>query len=109
MIAATTSDPALMIVWRAVLGIAAVTQMPATLGLIFSTFTDPRQRGIAVGRCRSPSQHTGGRARNTAADRACRTHARPTDQADLTVVRPPELGRPELRRPELRRTACGGR
>jgi MFS transporter, DHA2 family, multidrug resistance protein len=49
LIAATTSDPAMMIVWRAVLGIAAATQMPATLGLIFSTFTDPRQRGIAVG------------------------------------------------------------
>ncbi|PZG07481.1 MFS transporter, partial [Nonomuraea aridisoli] len=47
--AAATSDPALMIVWRAVLGIAAATQMPATLGLIFATFTDPRQRGIAVG------------------------------------------------------------
>ncbi|MFI7643560.1 MFS transporter [Nonomuraea sp. NPDC049400] len=47
--AATTSDPTLMIVWRAVLGTAAATQMPATLGLIFSTFTDPRQRGIAVG------------------------------------------------------------
>ncbi|MEV1248649.1 MFS transporter [Nonomuraea sp. NPDC049750] len=49
VIAATTSDPAMMIVWRAVLGIAAATQMPATLGLIFSTFTDPRQRGLAVG------------------------------------------------------------
>lgn len=47
--AATTSDPTLMIVWRAVLGIAAATQMPATLGLIFSTFTDPRRRGLAVG------------------------------------------------------------
>ncbi|MEV0830136.1 MFS transporter [Nonomuraea rubra] len=49
VIAAGTSDPALMIVWRAVLGVAAATQMPATLGLIFSTFTDARQRGIAVG------------------------------------------------------------
>ncbi|MFF0771313.1 MFS transporter [Nonomuraea wenchangensis] len=49
LIAANTSDPALMIVWRALLGVAAATQMPATLGLIFSTFTDPRQRGIAVG------------------------------------------------------------
>ncbi|MFI6791050.1 MFS transporter [Nonomuraea sp. NPDC050383] len=49
VIAANTSDPALMIVWRALLGIAAATQMPATLGLIFSTFADPRQRGIAVG------------------------------------------------------------
>ncbi|MET7333520.1 MFS transporter [Nonomuraea sp. NPDC005650] len=49
MIAANASDPALMIVWRALLGVAAATQMPATLGLIFSTFADPRQRGIAVG------------------------------------------------------------
>ncbi|WP_346155417.1 MFS transporter [Nonomuraea recticatena] len=49
LIAANTSDPALMIVWRAVLGIAAATQMPATLGLIFATFTDARKRGIAVG------------------------------------------------------------
>ncbi|WP_342776193.1 MFS transporter [Nonomuraea terrae] len=49
VIAANTSDPGLMIVWRAVLGIAAATQMPATLGLIFATFTDARQRGIAVG------------------------------------------------------------
>ncbi|RJL31922.1 MFS transporter [Bailinhaonella thermotolerans] len=49
VVAAFTSDPVLMIVWRAVLGVAAATQMPATLGLIFSTFADPRQRGIAVG------------------------------------------------------------
>ncbi|MEU8251191.1 MFS transporter [Nonomuraea sp. NPDC048916] len=49
LIAANTSDPGLMILWRAVLGIAAATQMPATLGLIFAMFTDPRQRGIAVG------------------------------------------------------------
>ncbi|TYB69256.1 MFS transporter [Nonomuraea sp. PA05] len=49
LLAANTSDPALMIVWRALLGVAAATQMPATLGLIFATFTDPRQRGIAVG------------------------------------------------------------
>ncbi|MFI9561046.1 MFS transporter [Nonomuraea endophytica] len=49
LIAANTSDPAMMIVWRAVLGIAAATQMPATLGLIFATFADARQRAIAVG------------------------------------------------------------
>ncbi|WP_188192010.1 MFS transporter [Nonomuraea sp. SYSU D8015] len=49
VVAATTSDPGLMILWRAVLGVAAATQMPATLGLIFATFTDPRQRGVAVG------------------------------------------------------------
>ncbi|WP_336211107.1 MFS transporter [Nonomuraea sp. LPB2021202275-12-8] len=49
LIAANTTDPQLMILWRAVLGVAAATQMPATLGLIFTTFTEPRQRGIAVG------------------------------------------------------------
>ncbi|MFI7708736.1 MFS transporter [Nonomuraea sp. NPDC049480] len=49
LLAANTSDPGLMILWRAVLGVAAATQMPATLGLIFATFTDTRQRGIAVG------------------------------------------------------------
>ncbi|MGN9837261.1 MFS transporter [Nonomuraea sp. H19] len=49
LIAANTSDPGLMILWRAVLGIAAATQMPATLGLIFATFADARQRGVAVG------------------------------------------------------------
>ncbi|MEU7864351.1 MFS transporter [Nonomuraea sp. NPDC049141] len=49
LLAANTSDPALMILWRAVLGVAAATQMPATLGLIFATFADARQRGIAVG------------------------------------------------------------
>lgn len=49
VIAANTTDPGLMILWRAVLGVAAATQMPATLGLIFATFTDPRRRGVAVG------------------------------------------------------------
>lgn len=47
--AALTSDPALMIGWRAALGVAAAMQMPATLGLIFTMFTDPRQRGVAIG------------------------------------------------------------
>lgn len=48
-IAAFTDDPAMMIVWRAVLGIAAATQMPATLGLIFSMFLNAKQRGVAIG------------------------------------------------------------
>ncbi len=47
--AALTSDPALMIVWRGVLGLAAAMMVPATLGLIFSLFTDARQRGVAIG------------------------------------------------------------
>lgn len=49
VIAAFTDDPALMILWRAVLGVAAATQMPATLGLIFSMFHNARQRGVAIG------------------------------------------------------------
>jgi DHA2 family multidrug resistance protein-like MFS transporter len=49
VVAAYTDDPAMMIFWRAVLGVAAATQMPATLGLIFAMFRDPRQRGVAVG------------------------------------------------------------
>ncbi len=49
VVAALTSDPALMIVWRAVLGLAAAMMVPATLGLIFSLFTDARQRGVAIG------------------------------------------------------------
>jgi DHA2 family multidrug resistance protein-like MFS transporter len=49
VVAAYTNDPGMMIFWRAVLGIAAATQMPATLGLIFAMFHDARQRGIAIG------------------------------------------------------------
>jgi DHA2 family multidrug resistance protein-like MFS transporter len=49
VLAAYTDDPAMMIFWRAVLGIAAATQMPATLGLIFAMFHDPKQRGVAIG------------------------------------------------------------
>jgi DHA2 family multidrug resistance protein-like MFS transporter len=47
--AAVTDDPAMMIFWRALLGVAAATQMPATLGLIFTMFPNARQRGVAVG------------------------------------------------------------
>ncbi len=49
LVAAYTDDPAMMIVWRAVLGIAAAAVMPATLGLIFAMFLDAKQRGIAIG------------------------------------------------------------
>jgi len=49
VVAAYADDPVMMIVWRAVLGIAAAAVMPATLGLIFSMFFDPKQRGIAIG------------------------------------------------------------
>lgn len=47
--AAMTDSPEMMIVWRAALGVAAAMQMPATLGLIFSIFHDPKQRGVAIG------------------------------------------------------------
>ncbi|HEV7649888.1 MAG TPA: MFS transporter [Actinophytocola sp.] len=47
--AAFTDDPNMMILWRAILGIAAATQMPSTLGLIFTMFRDARQRGVAIG------------------------------------------------------------
>jgi MFS transporter, DHA2 family, multidrug resistance protein len=49
VVAAYTDDPGMMIFWRAVLGVAAATQMPATLGLIFAMFHDTRQRGVAIG------------------------------------------------------------
>lgn len=49
VVAALTDDPAMMIVWRAVLGVAAAMQMPATLGLIFTIFRDAKQRGVAIG------------------------------------------------------------
>lgn len=49
VVASFTDDPAMMIFWRAVLGIAAATQMPATLGLIFAMFRDAKQRGVAIG------------------------------------------------------------
>ncbi|MGH3875448.1 MAG: MFS transporter [Actinophytocola sp.] len=49
ILAAYTDEPAMMILWRAILGIAAATQMPSTLGLIFTMFRDAKQRGIAIG------------------------------------------------------------
>lgn len=47
--AALTTDPSMMIAWRAILGLAAAMMVPATLGLIFSLFTDAKQRGVAIG------------------------------------------------------------
>ncbi|MFD0395756.1 MFS transporter [Streptomyces nogalater] len=47
--AAFTDSPELMIVWRALLGVAAAMQMPTTLGMIFTLFQDPKQRGVAIG------------------------------------------------------------
>ncbi|NLU66287.1 MFS transporter [Streptomyces sp. HNM0574] len=39
----------LMILWRALLGVAGATLMPSTLALIRNIFPDPRERSIAVG------------------------------------------------------------
>ncbi|WGH87261.1 MFS transporter [Auritidibacter ignavus] len=47
--ASLTTIPELMIVWRAVLGLAAAMMVPATLGLIFVLFADAKQRGVAIG------------------------------------------------------------
>ncbi|MGZ3098138.1 MFS transporter [Streptomyces sp. H62] len=46
---AYASTPELMIVARALLGVAGATLMPATLALIRNLFHDPRERSLAVG------------------------------------------------------------
>ncbi|MEU6402816.1 MFS transporter [Streptomyces sp. NPDC046985] len=46
---AYASTPGLMILARALLGVAGATLMPATLALIRNLFHDPRERSIAVG------------------------------------------------------------
>lgn len=42
IIAALTSDPSLMIAWRALLGLSAAMMVPSTLGLIFVMFADAK-------------------------------------------------------------------
>ncbi|GAA4665403.1 MFS transporter [Streptomyces chumphonensis] len=42
-------SPEAMILWRALLGVAGATLMPATLALIRNLFHDPRERSLAVG------------------------------------------------------------
>ncbi|OYN94657.1 DHA2 family multidrug resistance protein-like MFS transporter [Propionibacteriaceae bacterium ES.041] len=49
VVAALTTDPGLMIVWRALLGLSAAMMVPSTLGLIFVMFADAKARGIAIG------------------------------------------------------------
>ncbi|MEO6713921.1 MAG: MFS transporter [Mycobacteriales bacterium] len=49
VLAALSTSPAMLIGSRALLGIAGATVAPSTLSLIFSMFTDPKQRGIAIG------------------------------------------------------------
>ncbi|MGW6459226.1 MFS transporter [Streptomyces sp. NPDC055078] len=49
VINAYASSPEMMIVARALLGVAGATLMPSTLALIRNLFHDPRERSIAVG------------------------------------------------------------
>jgi DHA2 family multidrug resistance protein-like MFS transporter len=46
---AFSTSPEQLITGRALLGIAGATLAPSTLSLIFSMFTDPRQRSTAIG------------------------------------------------------------
>jgi DHA2 family multidrug resistance protein-like MFS transporter len=47
--AAYASTSALLIIARAFLGVGAAMMMPATLAIIRTTFTDPRERSFAIG------------------------------------------------------------
>jgi MFS transporter, DHA2 family, multidrug resistance protein len=48
LLAAFSTSPEMLILSRALLGIAGATLAPSTLSLIFSMFQDPRQRGVAI-------------------------------------------------------------
>jgi DHA2 family multidrug resistance protein-like MFS transporter len=48
ILAAFSTSPEMLIVSRALLGIAGATLAPSTLSLIFSMFQDPKQRGVAI-------------------------------------------------------------
>ena len=49
VLAAFSTTPEMLILSRALLGLAGATIAPSTLSLIFHMFTDPRQRTVAVG------------------------------------------------------------
>ena len=49
LLAAFSTSPEMLIVSRALLGIAGATLAPSTLSLIFSMFPDPKQRAVAIG------------------------------------------------------------
>ncbi|MFJ9647078.1 MFS transporter [Streptomyces sp. NPDC101206] len=49
VLTAYASSPEMMIVARALLGVAGATLMPSTLALIRNIFTDPRERSLAIG------------------------------------------------------------
>ncbi|NEE32156.1 MFS transporter, partial [Streptomyces sp. SID7982] len=46
---AYATTPEMMIVARALLGVAGATLMPSTLALIRNLFHDPRERSLAIG------------------------------------------------------------
>lgn len=49
ILAAFSNSAEMLIATRALLGLAGATVAPSTLSLIFSMFTDPRQRSVAIG------------------------------------------------------------
>ncbi len=49
VVAAYSTSPEMLIVTRALLGIAGATLMPSTLALISNMFRDPQQRSLAIG------------------------------------------------------------
>ena len=49
LLAAFSRSPEMLIVSRALLGIAGATLAPSTLSLIFHMFTDPKERTVAIG------------------------------------------------------------
>ena len=49
LLAAFSTSPAMLILSRALMGIAGATLAPSTLSLIFNMFLDPRQRAVAIG------------------------------------------------------------
>jgi DHA2 family multidrug resistance protein-like MFS transporter len=49
VIAAFSVSPTMLIVCRALLGLAGATLAPSTLSLIFHMFQDPKQRSVAIG------------------------------------------------------------
>jgi DHA2 family multidrug resistance protein-like MFS transporter len=49
VLAAFSTSPEMLIVSRALMGVAGATLGPSTLSLIFNMFLDPKQRSIAVG------------------------------------------------------------
>ena len=49
VLAAFSTSPEMLILSRALLGIAGATIAPSTLSLIFNMFQDPKQRAVAIG------------------------------------------------------------